>query len=254
MKIYSIFFSPTGGTEKAATILADALGEALGGEVEKLDLSLRDFPETTVESGSLAVIAVPSFGGRVPAVAIERLRKVHSDGAYAAAAVVYGNRAAEDALPEVFDTAKECGFKVISALTAVAEHSMARDIAAGRPDSDDEKVLREFAEKIAAKVQSEDTSEPTIPGNRPYKKAGGGMAPAASKACVKCGLCAKKCPVGAIDPAAPDKTDKNICIGCMRCVSVCPKGARALNAVARGAVGMMLKTVCSGKKENELFI
>ena len=97
--------------------------------------------------------------------------------------------------------------------------------------------------------------EPEIPGNRPYKKGGGApMTPKADKNCVGCSVCARKCPVGAIDRADPAKVDGKACIACMRCVSVCPHGARKVSGVMLAAVGAMLSKACAGRKECELHI
>ena len=77
---------------------------------------------------------------------------------------------------------------ITAAVAAVAEHSIARQIAAGRPDPQDQAQLTDFAEKIREKLSSGSTAEPAIPGNRPYKKAGGaGMVPKPTRDCVKCG-------------------------------------------------------------------
>ncbi len=253
MKLYSIVFSPTGGTQKAA----DLLVHALGGEAADIDLtdSKQDFSAVRLTGEDVAVIAVPFYGGRVPAVAVDRLSAIRASGARAVLVCVYGNRAYEDTLVELEDAAKKAGFRVIAAVAAVAEHSIVRQFAAGRPDGQDAARLAAFGEKIQAKLSAGDLSEPDIPGNRPYKKAGGaGMVPKATKACNHCGACAAKCPVQAIRKDDPTKVDEKACISCMRCVSVCPQGARKVNPLLLSAAGLMLKKVCSQRKECELFL
>ncbi|MGL5694199.1 MAG: 4Fe-4S binding protein [Peptostreptococcaceae bacterium] len=46
------------------------------------------------------------------------------------------------------------------------------------------------------------------------------------KVCNQCGVCAKKCPEGAIKENAKGvyMINKKLCTGCMTCVEVCPKG------------------------------
>ena len=253
MRLYEISFSPTGGTKKAADFLAKGLSE----EIVPVDLtdSQMDFSTVSLNSEDVALIAVPSYGGRVPETAVKRISGLKGNGAKAVLVCVYGNRAYEDTLAELEDTAKEAGFQVIAAVSAVAEHSIVRQIAAGRPDSQDEAQLAEFAGKIRAKLEKGDAKEPDIPGNRPYKKRGGsGMVPKPDKDCTSCGLCARKCPVQAIDLNNPKKVDEHACISCMRCISVCPQHARKVNGVMLAAVHTMLSKVCSGRKEGELFL
>lgn len=253
MKLYDIVFSPTGGTKKVAALLAGALD----GEVTPVDLtdSKQDFHTVPLTQEDVAVISVPSYGGRVPAVAAERLAMLNGQGTRAVLVCVYGNRAYEDTLVELEDTAKQAGFRVIAAVAAVAEHSIARQFAAGRPDAQDAKQLSDFAQQIQAKLSAGDSAEPVIPGNRPYKKAGGaGMVPKPTKECTKCGVCAAECPVQAIDREDPKKVDEKACISCMRCISVCPHSARKVNPVMLSAVGLALKKVCSVRKDCELFL
>ena len=253
MKLYNIVFSPTGGTKK----VADYLTGALDGDVTAVDLTdhKQDFHAVSLTKEDVAVISVPSYGGRVPAVAAERLSQVHGSGARAVLVCVYGNRAYEDTLVELEDTAKQAGFQVIAAVAAIAEHSIARQFAAGRPDAQDEAQLSDFAKQIRHKLSENNLTEPTIPGHRPYKKAGGtGVVPKATKDCTSCGVCAAECPVQAIDKDDPKKVDDKVCISCMRCISVCPHTARKVNPVMLSAASLMLKKVCSERKECELFL
>lgn len=248
MNVVEIMFSPTGGTEKVAHILGSYWSE----NTVKIDLSdsKTDFSQCVINEEDQVLIAMPSFGGRAPAVAIERLKQITGNGAKCTLVCVYGNRTYEDTLAEMEDAAKESGFRIVAAVAAVAEHSIMPQYASGRPDASDKRQLEQFAEQIAGK---EETAV-SIPGNRPYKKAGGaGLVPKAGKGCTKCGLCAKNCPVQAIDPVN-FKADSKKCISCMRCVKQCPENARTVNGAMVSIAAQVIKKACSLRKENELFL
>ena len=246
---YEITFSPTGGTKKSADLLSVAWSEKTG-----IDLMKRqdDFTKYTFTAEDICLVAVPSFGGSVPAIATERLQMMQGGGAKAILVVVYGNRAYEDTFVDLEDTLKDRGFVPVGGAAVVAEHSIFREFAAGRPDADDETQLKEWSEKLKAKA--EQGGEITFPGNRPYKKYGAiPMAPKA-KTCQMCGKCASICPVGAIPADKPNETDTEKCITCMACVATCPMQARSVNPVALAGAKAMLKKALSGRKENELFL
>ena len=144
---YNIYFSPTGGTKKVADILVNNLG----GEFCEVDIC-RDIERMTLQADEVCLVSVPSFAGRVPAVAIERLKKISANGAKAILNCVYGNREWDDTLTELQDTLESCDFVCVAAVAAVAEHSIFRQFATGRPDDDDAKELAEFARKVTAKL------------------------------------------------------------------------------------------------------
>ena len=149
MNVVQIIFSPTGGTRRAAEIIAAELGTA--GAVVDLTDAGADFSSVTLNKDDVAIIAAPSFAGRVPALAASRLAQIRGGGAACVTLCVYGNRAYEDTLLELSDAASRCGFRVAAGVAAVAEHSVVRAYAAGRPDEKDVETLKSFAREIAAK-------------------------------------------------------------------------------------------------------
>ena len=94
MNTVEIIFSPTGGTEKVAHILSGSWNN----NIVKIDLSNAgtDFSKCVIDKEDQVLIAMPSFGGRAPAVAIERLKRIAGNGAKCTLVCVYGNRACED--------------------------------------------------------------------------------------------------------------------------------------------------------------
>lgn len=248
-----IIFSPTGGTKRVADILSQNLGEAFS-TIDLSDAAVR-FSNCEVTENDIAVIAVPSYGGRVPELAAKRLLQIKGNGARAVIVCVYGNRAYEDTLVELQDVAEKAGFKVAAAVAAVAEHSIMHQYASGRPDAQDEAALRDFSKKIQEHLRQAQFSDLKLPGNRPYKKATGiGLVPKAGKACNECGLCAKQCPAQAISKDDLKCADPKKCIACMRCVTNCPRNARKVSKVMVSAASMALKKACSVRKECELYI
>lgn len=251
MSNYNIYFSPTGGTKKAADILANAMFE----EARRIDLC-KDIEPMTLCAEDICLISVPSYGGRVPGIALDRLGTLSANGAKAVLVCVYGNRAWDDTLTELQDTLEHLGFVCVAAVAAVAEHSIFRRFAAGRPDARDAAELTQFAAKISEALTRGAAVPLQLPGNHgTYQKYGGvPFKPEGNKHCTGCGICAEHCPTGAIDPGAPEKTDKDRCISCMRCVALCPEHARDLNPLVMKGAAAAMAPVLGGRKENRLFL
>ena len=251
MSNYQIFFSPTGGTKK----VVDAVAQGWGGTFRTVDL-MKNTEKKHFRSDDLCLVAVPSYGGRVPAAAVQELDLLSGNGARAVLIAVFGNRAIDDTLTELQDVLQRAGFRTVAAMEAVAQHSLLPQFGAGRPDEADRQELTEFAQQIRRKL--EDNQLPgqlELPGSRPYRTYKGvPLKPSVSGGCIGCGICARECPVGAIPMTNYRMTDSQKCISCMHCVQVCPKHVRKLNRLMVKAAGFAMKKTCSGRKPNQLYL
>lgn len=255
MNVTQIIFSPTGGTKK----VVDIITKTWGIQVNEIDLTNAqiDYAVLSLKKDDIVIIAVPSYGGRVPNLAAQRISKIHGNQAQCVIVCVYGNRAYEDTLLELSNIAEKSGFKVIAAVAAIAEHSIMHQYATGRPDTKDKQELQVYAKKILEKINSNviETSVQQIPGNYPYKKVSGvGLIPKAGNRCTNCGVCAKNCPAQAISKDNLKSADSKKCISCMHCVVKCPQSARKVNDAMVSVVALAIKKACSIRKENELYI
>lgn len=248
--MYEIVFSATGRTQRVVDIITKEWNE----DKIKVDLSQRDMKDLYLNKNDVCLIAVPVYGGRIPTIASDHLKKIHGDNTTAIMVVVYGNRDYDDALVELEDVLINQGFICKGAIAAIAQHSMMPQFANGRPDNEDEKVLRDFVKEMKEKI-NEIHQNVIVPGNRPYKKlASLSITPKANKNCVKCQKCALNCPMGAIPLDKPHMTDKSKCITCMRCVEICPENARELSKTLMKTTAKLMKKQFIDRKENEMFL
>ena len=246
--LHTFFFSPSDTTRR----YAKAMTEAFGGDSQLIDLTHGPCEvECDLIDGDTALLISPVYAGRIPPMAADLFRQIGGHGMKAIVAVVYGNRDYDDALLELADIAVEDGFEVVAAGAFIAQHCIFPKVANGRPDASDMATAADFI-KRAKESGKLDIS--TIKGNRPYKKPGAvPLRPQADEdECRSCGVCARECPTGAIDPVTL-KTDKDKCITCCRCIAVCATHARKFKGIIYAAAGKIFCAQNSKRREPELF-
>ena len=258
-----IYFSPTQTTKKIVSAIADGLQAE---SIKHLDLTLPEAESSAPEEirNGLAIIGVPVHGGRVPLLAVERLRLLRARKIPAVIVVVYGNRAYDDALLELRDLSVELGFVPFAAGAFIAEHSYATEkmpIANGRPDKEDLEKAREFGWMIRERLEQINLQaylpRLAVPGNLPYKERW--PQPRATpithaELCTRCERCAVLCPTRAITMEGIAVSDADRCIICCACVKLCPEGARSLTDehVRKRAEAVSMQ--CQERKEPELHM
>ena len=255
-QVTSVYFSPTGNTKTAVELIAGQLPW----KQERLDLTdAGRRPEYHFMENEAVIIGVPVYGGRVPATAAERLKRLHGRKTAAVLVVTYGNRAYEDALLELKLILLRQGFCPLAAAALQAEQNMVLSIASGGPDKTDRRRLKQFGRELGRRFWELSSNyrigDLKVPGHRPFRKFHGvPLKIKVGSSCKSCGTCIRRCPVQAISRTNPRITDNERCIVCMRCVKQCPSGARKINKMVLLAVAQKLKKVCRERKEAEFFI
>lgn len=161
MKIRTVYFSPTGGTEKIAKLFSEEFGRSLSvmsgrcdaeDEVEYFDITRPQAREDALSfSRDLVVVAMPTYAGRLPNKILPDLKRIiKSDGSSLAVAIsVFGNRSPGDAPRELALLLKENGFMVVGMNAFVSRHAFSDKVGEGRPDEEDERAIKAFAAEIA---------------------------------------------------------------------------------------------------------
>ena len=244
MAINLIYFSGTGSTQDVVRFIGKQWEEA----IQEYDLSRMDFSTHEFLHEDLCIVGVPSYGGRAPSIAIERLKKLKGNQTPVILVVTYGNRHYDDTFIELKDTLDKLGFICEGAMAVVCEHSIVHDYAKGRPNQEDYQHIQKLVETLKNNLHPIE-----VPGHRPYKEFHGGLKPKATSECTKCGLCAKLCPVEAIDIQHIESVDEERCISCMRCVSICPSQARQCDPAQVEATRIKIQKPCQVYKKSELI-
>ncbi|MDD5945949.1 MAG: EFR1 family ferrodoxin [Clostridia bacterium] len=241
-KVYGMYFSGTGTTKKMVTHIASGLAEKMGYEYEAFDFTppaSRNEPKVYGKD-DIVVLGTPVIAGRVPNLLLKYLDTVVGNGAYGIPVVLFGNRNFDDALIELRNIMEKDGFHTIAGGAFVGEHSFSTTLGKGRPDAEDMAIADTFIEKIAEKLASGNINEapievkgetPIRPYYTPRDRNGNGIdirkvkPKTDTSKCVKCGFCARNCPLGSINPEDVSQIT-GICMKCCKCVKLCPKQAK----------------------------
>jgi len=263
-KAYSVYFSPTGTTERAAV----AFAEGTGLPYEKIDLTTskaRQSFKRSFGSDELVVVGLPVYGGRLPKNIDNFFSGLKGNGTPAAALVVYGNRAYDDALIELKMRLEERGFKVIAGAAFIGEHTFTKNVGTGRPDTADIAIAKDYGRRTAESINRAISGVLNVKGNYPFVANGfsiekpGGAALHAKivtlESCTRCGLCAEECPWDAIDTENYEVIDYTKCYRCLRCIKVCPESAKTIRdeEFFKLVAGFEAK-FSAPRKEPELFL
>ena len=243
--VWAVYFSGTGTTQKVVTTLAKSVAQSLGAGYQEYSFNLPQAreKELTFAPEDLVVLGVPVYAGRVPNLLLPYVQnKIHGNGALAVPVVLYGNRNFDDGLMELRSVSRDNGFHPITAGAFVGEHSFSRILGAGRPDGEDMALVQALAEKTIGKVKAltqapaqaveVEGCDPIRPYYTPRDRHGEPIKDFLKAKpvtdpdkCVKCGLCARLCPMGSIDPNNVSNVVGK-CIKCCACVKKCPMGAK----------------------------
>ena len=240
MNIAAMYFSGTGTTKKVTAAIADELAKAPAKAVQASPVDSGklltadaapwqraddiDFTPPAARReiyrftpDDLVVFGVPVIAGRVPNVLLKFLDTLQGGGALAVPVVLYGNRNFDDTLIELRDILQDRGFYAIGAAAFIGEHSFSRILAAGRPDSSDMELSRDFARKLAGKIRRlgaaglreaapvpVDGADPIRPYYKPQDRNGNHInilkvkPKLHAELCSGCGICVSACPMGSV--------------------------------------------------------
>ena len=246
--VTAFWFSATGTTKKICETVAETIAEELGAEYRSLSFNLPESRDRDYLFGpeELVVFGLPVYAGRVPNLLLPFLqRRVRGENTLAVPVCLYGNRNFDDALIELRNVLSGNGFRPFAAGAFVGEHAFSRVLGAGRPDETDLTDARRLAmiaaERISKAVSGKEDweylpvsvegHEPVRPYYTPRDRNGVPINILKVKPktdpekCVRCGLCASICPMGAIDPADVSSVP-GTCIKCCACEKRCPVSAK----------------------------
>ena len=267
-KVWALYYSATGMTDRAVNTLAEELAARLELPLERVCFTKpADRAQTrTFRETDLVVVGSPTYAGRLPnKIAPDFREKLRGSGALAVPVVLFGNRSYENALAELTAVLAADGFLPVAAGAFVGRHAFTDRLGTDRPDWDDKRQLRAFAGEIAEKIRAGRRTPVRVPGDpaapyyvplgadgRPVKFLTAKPKTDFSKCC-RCGVCVRSCPMGAID-AENVALVPGTCIKCHACVRRCTRRAKFFDDPAFLSHVALLERDFREPKENETFL
>ena len=274
MIIKQISFSPNGNTKEIASRLAAELAASLDYiAIKEIDITP---PNSRLESydfdeEDLVVFGMPTYAGKLPNKILPFIQSgFKGKGVLAVPVVTFGNRSFDNSLAELAYTLCNNGLKIVGAGAFVTKHAFSDILGNGRPDEDDNALIKELAGIVTTRISSQNFDKISeevlamIPGahDAPYYTPLGidGQPASFLKAvpktnpdlCTDCKICCEKCPMGSIDYENPASIT-GICIKCHACVNGCPTGAKYFDDPAFLSHKAMLEKNYTGKKQSVIW-
>ena len=171
-KVWGMYFSGTGTTEKVVKRIANTLGEKLGVERENIDFTSKSAREKEYifSKEDIVVFGVPVIAGRVPNLLLKFLDTIRGEGALAVPIVLFGNRNYDDALIELRDILLKMDFCSRS-WSLCRRTFISRELGKGRPDREDLEIADILAEKVIENMENKKylSEKLYVKGESPYR-------------------------------------------------------------------------------------
>ena len=268
-KVWAVYWSPVNNTRTVVRSAAETAASKLGIPMEEYDWTVPADrkPEVVFNAAELVFFGVPTYAGKVPNKILPLIGQMFKGGdALAVPVVTFGNRSYDNSLAELCAQMEQHGFHTICAGAFSCRHVFSDTLGVGRPDEKDKEKIVELGTR-AAQIAADISAIPA-----PVKVAGDADAPyyvpkgvdgkpvkilqvkpkLDPERCVRCGLCAKRCPMAAINPEDVSQVP-GVCVKCHACVRHCPRGARYFDDPAFLSHKAMLEQNFQRRAEAELF-
>jgi ferredoxin len=255
LKVYQIYFSPTGRTERIVKGIAKAFSDYPMAEIDLTCFETRQ-KEHSFKENDLVIFGAPVYGGRLPAPVTKALELFHGINTPVIPIVSYGNNMVGDTLLELKKCLADKGFTTTGAGFFAAQHTYLKALGQYRPDAEDMAEVEAFGQKARETLKllvHYDVQPLAIPGQFPYVKPPMGKLPfqvATNETCFYCNLCIHRCPVKAISSDNPKDIDDDVCIRCGACLQICPAQAKFFSGDAYAGLQKKLEAEVGTRKPN----